>query len=168
MKLQNLNKLNASRTAQILEQCCTASSWVRKIVEGRPYASLEALKLKAINIWATMQNDDLLEAFAGHPKIGDLSSLKKKFHNTLASASKEQSGVAAASEPVLEELAKYNADYEKKFGFIFIVFASGKSAQEMLDIIKDRIHNDFATEIWIAADEQLKITLLRLERLIEH
>ena len=167
MKLSKLNNLDPVETARVFEQCCTASSWVREMIERRPFDSLQALKLQATSIWETMQENDLLEAFAGHPKIGDMSSLKEKFHDTLASASMEQSGVESASVPVLEELARFNRDYEDRFGFIFIVFASGKSAGEMLDIIKSRIHNDFSEEILIAAGEQLKITQLRIDRLID-
>ncbi len=166
MNLSQLNTLSSTEAKSVFEQCCTASDWVSKMIECRPFDSLETLKLKAANIWNTMQTDDLLEAFAGHPKIGELSSLKEKFHETLASASREQSGVESASDPVLEELARYNKDYEEKFGFIFIVFASGKSAGEMLDMIKDRIHNDLSEELQIAAVEQLKITQLRIDRLL--
>lgn len=167
MKLSTLNSLAPVEATRVFEQCCTASAWVRKMIEQRPFDSLQALKLEAANTWQAMQADDLLEAFSGHPKIGDLSSLKEKFHDTLASASQEQSGAEAASVPVLEELARYNRDYEDRFGFIFIVFASGKSAEEMLDIIKARIHNDYTEEILTAAGEQLKITQLRIERLID-
>ena len=167
MNISKLNNLDPVEAAQVFEQCCTASAWIRKMIERRPYDSLQVLKLQATNIWETMQTDDLLEAFAGHPKIGDLSSLKEKFHNTLANASREQSGTESASALVLEELARYNRDYEDRFGFIFIVFASGKSAEEMLDIIKARIHNALSEEILIAAGEQLKITQLRIDRLFD-
>ncbi|MCY4218395.1 MAG: 2-oxo-4-hydroxy-4-carboxy-5-ureidoimidazoline decarboxylase [Gammaproteobacteria bacterium] len=167
MNLNKLNNLPSIEAKRIFEQCCTASGWVQKMIERRPFDSIQTLKLEATNIWNTMHTDDLLEAFSGHPKIGHISSLKAKFHNTLASASKEQSGIESASDSVLEELTQYNKDYEDKFGFIFIVFASGKSAEEMLDIIKTRIHNAISKEILIAADEQLKITQLRLDRLIK-
>ncbi len=167
MKLSKLNDLDSIQATQVFQQCCTASDWVRQMVERRPFDSLDALKLQAARSWETMQGDDLLEAFAGHPRIGDLSSLKEKFHGTMTSASKEQSGVESASDSVIEELARYNKDYEGKFGFIFIVFASGKSAEEMLDIVKARIHNDHTREILIAAGEQLKITQLRIDRLID-
>lgn len=137
------------------------------MVENRPYASFRSLDRRSDDAWESMRHDDLMEAFAGHPKIGDLSSLKNKFQNTLITASREQAGVGSASEPVLRQLSEYNSAYESKFGFIFIVFASGKSAGEMLDIIKSRIHNDFDEEITIAAKEQQKITRSRLRRFIE-
>lgn len=137
------------------------------MIKSRPYHSHDDLRQRTIAHWQTMHKDDLLEAFAGHPKIGDLSSLKEKFHGTSTHASQEQSGVESASEAVLEQLAEFNNAYENKFGFIFIVCASGKSAQEMLNIIKVRILHDYGKELTIAAEEQLKITLIRLERLVE-
>ncbi|MXZ80874.1 MAG: 2-oxo-4-hydroxy-4-carboxy-5-ureidoimidazoline decarboxylase [Gammaproteobacteria bacterium] len=167
IKLSILNGADPARAARVFEHCCAASRWVRAMVENRPYASFQSLDQQAENVWMSMRHDDLMEAFAGHPKIGNLSSLKDKFRDTLITASREQAGAESASEPVLRQLSEYNSAYESKFGFIFIVFASGKSAGEMLDILKSRIHNDFDAEITIAAKEQHKITRSRLRRFIE-
>jgi 2-oxo-4-hydroxy-4-carboxy-5-ureidoimidazoline decarboxylase len=108
-----------------------------------------------------------LEAFEHHPKIGDINSLKEKYPNTKEWASDEQAGINVASEEVLHAVAKGNEDYEKKFGYIFIVCATGKSAGEMRQILESRLMNNPDEEIQIAAEEQNKITKLRLEKLFE-
>lgn len=113
-----------------------------------------------------MGEADLLEAFDGHPKIGDVSSLKAKYRHTQSAAAHEQSGASTASDTILSELAKLNQDYESKFGFIFIVFASGKSAKQMLTILKSRIGNTREAELKNASDAQANILALRLNKLI--
>lgn len=113
-----------------------------------------------------MQEPDWLEAFDGHPKIGDPASLKKKYHSTQALASEEQSGVREATDQHIADLAKANQSYLDRFGFIFIICATGKTAEEMLGTILDRLNNTRDQELRIAAKEQLKITHIRLENLI--
>jgi 2-oxo-4-hydroxy-4-carboxy-5-ureidoimidazoline decarboxylase len=117
--------------------------------------------------WWKCNEEDWKEAFAHHPRIGDLDSLKKKFASTADWASDEQKGVNAANEDVLKALAQGNMEYEKKFGFIFIVCATGKSAEEMLGMLEVRLQHDLAEEIQVAADEQNKITKLRIEKMLE-
>ena len=121
--------------------------------------------LNAERAWNACNESDWLEAFSHHPKIGDVSTLREKFAATAAWASNEQSGTRNASDEVLTELADLNNTYEARFGFIFIVCATGKTAEEMLDLLKARIDNYREKEIHIAAAEQLKITKLRLEKL---
>jgi 2-oxo-4-hydroxy-4-carboxy-5-ureidoimidazoline decarboxylase len=121
--------------------------------------------LAADEIWHSLSEADWKEAFARHPKIGDIESLAEKFQSTAALASKEQSGVIGASVTTLNALAEGNAAYESKFGYIFIVCATGKSAEEMLAMLNERLNNDPDAEIHIAAQEQAKITRLRLEKL---
>ena len=113
-----------------------------------------------------LAESDWQEAFTHHPQIGDRESLKKKFASTAGWAGNEQSGTATATEDVLDELAEYNHQYREKFGYIFIVCATGKTALEMLTMLKQRIENSRETEILIAAGEQAKITRLRLEKLL--
>lgn len=114
----------------------------------------------ATDIWYTQCNKkDWLESFTHHPEIGDVKSLAEKF------AGKEQAGVAAASKETIEALAKANRDYKKKFGFIFIVCATGKTADEMLCLLQNRLKNTIDEEINIAMGEQHKITLLRFQKL---
>jgi 2-oxo-4-hydroxy-4-carboxy-5-ureidoimidazoline decarboxylase len=133
-------------------------------VDNRPFASSDDLKVTSDTIWISAEEKDWKEAFTHHPKIGDVSALQKKFA-TKEWAKEEQSGVGAASEDVLDELVKGNSEYEKKFGYIFIVCATGKSAQEMLDLLKKRLLNSAQEELKIAAREQNKITHLRIEKL---
>ena len=128
--------------------------------------SLEELLEKAEEIWYECSEDDWKEAFAHHPKIGDVESLTKKFASTAQWASGEQSGVNTATEESITALAEGNHLYEEKFGYIFIVCATGKSAEEMLTLLRDRLKNNPEKEIKIAAAEQNKITKLRLQKLI--
>lgn len=116
--------------------------------------------------WNELSEADWREAFTHHPKIGDVNSLKEKFVSTSAWAEGEQGAVKAASQATLEALAAGNAEYEKKFGYIFIVCATGKSADEMLALLQARLPNKPAAEILSAMGEQDKITRLRLEKLI--
>ncbi len=120
----------------------------------------------AEDLWYDCDESDWLEAFTHHPKIGDVASLTKKFADTAQWASGEQSAVNTASQQTIEALAKGNADYENKFGFIFIVCATGKSAEEMLQLLMERLPNSRDEEIQIAMDEQNKITQLRLQKLL--
>jgi len=116
--------------------------------------------------WNKLTPGDWKEAFSHHPKIGDIKSLRQKFASTAQWAEGEQSGVAQTSERVLRELAEGNNLYEAKFGYIFIVCATGKGAEEMLEMLNRRLSNYPEEEIRIAAEEQRKITRLRLEKLL--
>ena len=109
-----------------------------------------------------MEKPDFMEAFDGHPKIGDPESLADKYRNTHALASDEQSSVEVASEEVIHKLAIANQQYKQKFGYIFIICATGKTADQMLDLINRRIYNDPESELAIAATEQQKITAIRI------
>ena len=160
-----LNALDDSGAHQALENCCAAPAWIKGMLERRPFANDEAVKSVAAEIWNSLPRDEWLAAFAAHPKIGDVNSLKKRYASTASWASSEQARVAQASDDTLHELARYNHDYEARFGYIFIVCATGKSAAEMLAILKSRIGNGPTAEMQIAAAEQLKITLLRLAKL---
>lgn len=136
------------------------------LIASRPYASEAELYNASDRIWQSLKTEDWLEAFSHHPKIGDLESLKTKFASTSDWASGEQGGVALASERVIEELAAGNTAYEEKFGYIFIVCATGKTAGEMLALLQERLHNSPDVEIVRAMEEQNKITRLRLEKLL--
>ncbi len=135
------------------------------MVDGRPFESLDAMLDAAERAWSDMEESDWLEAFDGHPRIGDPDSLKARYRATLDTASNEQSGTKSADEDTLTELARLNKEYFDRFGFIFIIFASGKSAQEMLAALRRRIENGREQEQETAAAEQWKIMRLRLERL---
>lgn len=150
-----------------LTKCCGSSAWVQQMLAFVPADDMVELLEDAEEQWWKCSKDDWKEAFAHHPKIGDVESLKKKFASTAVWASGEQGGVQSASEETLKALADGNRLYEEKFGYIFIVCATGKSADEMLQLLQERLMNDPEQEIEIAADEQNKITKLRIEKLLE-
>lgn len=166
MNLESFNQLSDVECQNALSQCCVATRWIEQMVAARPFSDADALYNTAEQIWAGLAMPDFLEAFEGHPKIGDVSSLKKKYASTKQLAAGEQSGASVASDEVLQALAAGNSEYEKRFGFIFIVCATGKSAEEMLVLLKARLDNDLTTELGIAAGEQAKITRLRLDKML--
>jgi 2-oxo-4-hydroxy-4-carboxy-5-ureidoimidazoline decarboxylase len=131
----------------------------------RPFAALQNLVDAVEDVAASLEREDWLEAFAHHPKIGDVESLRVKFEATRSWSEGEQQAVDEASTEVLERLAHLNDVYEKKNGFIFIVSATGKSATQMLAILEARLGNDAEAELQTAAGEQKKITRIRLEKL---
>lgn len=165
MNHQKLDALPEDEARVELTRCCGSSAWVQAMLAARPFGQEEAVFQKAEELWWSLPAEAWLEAFEHHPKIGDISTLRAKFQNTGDWAKNEQSGVQQASEEVLQGLAQGNMDYEEKFGYIFIVCATGKSAAEMLDLLQARLPNDPATELKLAAGEQMKITRLRLEKL---
>jgi allantoinase len=160
-----INDGDYNRARNELLKCCASTRWVEVMLAARPFADDSAILQAAGKYWWGLDRDDWLEAFAAHPKIGDVNSLRAKFANTRQWAGNEQSGVAAASEATLQRLAKLNDEYLAKFGYIFIIYATGKSADEMLAILESRLPNDAEAELKIAAGEQLKITELRLRKL---
>ena len=166
MNLTQLNRLPLDEAKQCFMQCCTSSAWVAAMVQARPFADKQSLAKQADTAWQGLTENDYLEAFEGHPQIGNVDTLRAKYANTKALASGEQSSVNDATEQVLAALAQGNADYLAKFGFIFIVCATGKSAEQMLALLQARLPNDQATELLNAAQEQQKIFHLRLEKLL--
>ena len=132
----------------------------------RPFADMETLRGAADEVWSQLSSADYLEAFAQHPQIGaELASLREKFASTSTWASGEQAGLRSADESTILALRDENLAYLRRFGHIFIVCASGKSAPEMLSLLRARLNNSAADELVIAAHEQSKITKLRLEKL---
>ncbi|QIB51343.1 2-oxo-4-hydroxy-4-carboxy-5-ureidoimidazoline decarboxylase [Pseudomonas sp. OIL-1] len=166
MTLEELNQLPAEAALTLFRDCCAADAWARPMAEMRPFQSIESLHSAAHSLWPSLTEADWLEAFEAHPKIGDIKSLRSKYASTEAMASGEQSGAQSAPEQVLMRLKEGNEAYEEKFGFIFIVCATGKSAQEMLALLEARLPNSREAEIDIAAAEQAKITHIRLDKLL--
>jgi 2-oxo-4-hydroxy-4-carboxy-5-ureidoimidazoline decarboxylase len=166
MTLHELNTLPKQRLKEELSRCCGSIAWVNQMLPFFPADDLVELLEDAEEQWYKCSRDDWKEAFSQHPKIGDVESLSKKFPSTAQWASGEQRGLSTASNETIQALSKLNADYEKKFGYIFIVCASGKSAEEMLQLLDARLKNDPKEEIEIAAEEQNKITKLRIEKLL--
>ncbi|KAA3610226.1 MAG: 2-oxo-4-hydroxy-4-carboxy-5-ureidoimidazoline decarboxylase [Calditrichaeota bacterium] len=165
MTLDILNNLPLKQLRLELCKCCGSSKWIKEMTRLLPFENLEQIKQNAMDVWETCSEVDWLEAFSYHPRIGE-KEIEEKFSSTAGFAKNEQAAVGQASKKVISELAELNNTYFQKFGFIFIIFATGKSAQEMLLELKIRIKNERETEIKIAADEQLKITLLRIEKML--
>lgn len=157
-----INSLKKEEAAAGLFGCCGCKAWTDEMVAALPFDSEEEMFKKSEDIMRSLERVHWLEAFSHHSKIGDIETLKSKF----SSAENEQAGVRGASDEVINEMMKLNEEYEKKFDFIFIVFATGKSADEMLSLLRARISNDRETEIMNALNEQIKITKNRLQRLI--
>jgi len=166
MILEDLNNLNEPNATTVFQGCCSANNWIKQMVAARPFADSQEMLEKALQIWQTMALGDILQAFDGHPRIGDVSSLKLKYQKTAASAKHEQAGMDDAEELVLEKMISLNDAYYKKFGYIFIVCASGKSADLMLTLLEQRLLNSEITELPIAAIEQGKIIDIRLNKLL--
>lgn len=161
---RRIDQAPAADARVLLSECCGATRWVDAMLRRRPFGSHQAIVTVARDVWWSLDSDDWREAFSHHPKIGDKATLQSKFASTRALSESEQSRVESASDDVINALAAGNRDYEERFGYIFIVCATGKSAEEMLALLRARLVNDPATEIRIAADEQAKITALRLSR----
>ncbi|MGB3667491.1 MAG: 2-oxo-4-hydroxy-4-carboxy-5-ureidoimidazoline decarboxylase [Bermanella sp.] len=166
MTLDEINQLDTDAARNGFASCCSSESWINAMADARPFLTADAMHQTALDIWAGLTERDYLQAFEGHPKIGDVNSLRKKYASTKGLASNEQSGVNSADEQTLIDLANANDEYFEKNGFIFIVYATGKSAAQMLAILQGRLPNDRATEIKNAAVEQSKITALRLNKLL--
>ena len=168
MTLQQFNQQDKQLINDQLFACCGSTKWVKLLVQQFPFASAKLLVEVATAIWYDACNkQDWLEAFTHHPKIGDVKSLEEKFAATKHLAGEEQAEVATAATNVMDDLAKANAAYEVKFGFIFIVCATGKSAGEMLRLLLDRLKNTYAEELAIAMGEQHKITIIRMKKLLK-
>lgn len=168
--IDKINHLNESEFKEHFFNCCGSTTWVNLMYQQRPFKNLEHLLTIASQMWNSehITKNDILEAFSHHPKIGDINALREKFKKTADLCANEQKSVQYASDQVLKELKEYNEKYEKKFGYIFIVCATGKSAEEMLNILKSRYPNDEKKELKIAAGEQEKITAIRLKNLVQN
>jgi 2-oxo-4-hydroxy-4-carboxy-5-ureidoimidazoline decarboxylase len=166
MTIAAFDHLEPEEKKALLLQCCGSSAWAEKMIKMPPVEDLIDLFEDAEEKWYKCSEQDWKEAFTHHPRIGDVEALRKKF-SADQFAGNEQGSVSHASEKTLELLAEGNKRYEEKFGYIFIVCATGKSADEMLEILNTRLQNTPGEEIKIAMDEQNKITKLRLEKLFE-
>jgi 2-oxo-4-hydroxy-4-carboxy-5-ureidoimidazoline decarboxylase len=161
-----LNGLPRAEAAAALARCCGATRWVQGMLARRPFASSAALFAAADEVWASLGTSDYLEAFSYHPQIGaELAALRARFQSTAGWSSAEQAGVSAGDEATLLALRDDNRAYQQRFGYIFIVCASGKSARELLAALQARLGNEPEEELALAAAEQSKITKLRLAKL---
>ena len=163
MEIEEFNAMSASDAASAVRPCVDIDSWVAAVVDGRPYAHLDALVATADRASAEWTDDEVEGALADHPRIGERPS------GSGASATwprSEQSGVSAADAEALERLADGNRRYEEKFGRIYLVRAAGRSTTEMLDLLEQRLTNDPATELGVTKAQLAEIATLRLKGLI--
>lgn len=162
--LMRWNTLPAAEAAQEILPCCGSQAWARGMVARRPI--LDEVSLLAANdeVWKNLREADWLEAFASHPRIGESHAPPSASARSAAWSTSEQQKVAAADDQVKAELAQGNREYEKRFGRIFIVCATGKSAREILEILRRRLRNDDKTELCEAVEHQRQIAQIRLKK----
>lgn len=161
-----LNALETPAAEAALRTCCGCERWAADVAAGRPYADAAALFAAADAAWQIATEAEVREAISHHPQIGaDLDRLRAKFAATADWSAGEQAGIAQADEATLTALRDANLAYAERFGYIFLVCATGKSAAQMLALLRARLPNDPAEEWQIARAEQGKITRIRLEKL---
>jgi 2-oxo-4-hydroxy-4-carboxy-5-ureidoimidazoline decarboxylase len=164
MTLAEFNALPSPQAESLLMDCCGSPRWASSVAARRPYASMDALNKAADSVWWKLERADWLEAFSHHPQIGDQPASGSDSARRWAAG--EQAGTRAASDDVKSRLARANRAYFDKFGYIYIVCATGKTAEGMLAILNQRLQNDPPSEISIAAEQQRLITRIRLEKLL--
>jgi OHCU decarboxylase len=158
--LASFNRLSRGEAERHLLGCCGSRAWASAVAAGRPYPSVQAVMRAADTIWTQLAPSDWLEAFAAHPRIGERGG------RSPASSNREQKGVMTAREETLALLAEGNRLYEERFGHVFLISAAGRSADDVVAALRERIDSDPATELNVAADEQRKITQLRLKSML--
>lgn len=162
-----LDALPPHEAAPLLETCCGASAWVSGMLARRPFGTLHRLLAEADDLWWSLTPDDWLEAFAHHPRIGEHESAVPRGDQAREWSTEEQRGASVAAAGMRQALAEGNREYERRFGHIYLVSASGKTAEEMLALLRERLANDPTTELRVAAAEQAKITRRRLSRMFD-
>jgi OHCU decarboxylase len=165
--LERINQASTSEAESMFEDCCGSATWASMMTMVRPFASEDEVVNIAAAVWNDLETADLLEAFSAHPMIGETKAAPAQQARSAEWSAGEQAGMSSADDLLKQELAAANRAYYEKFGFIFIVCATGKSAGEMLELCRNRLGNDRATEIAIAAAEQQKITEIRLRKLLD-
>ena len=167
LTVKDLDEMEPDQARGLFAQCCGSSKWVNEMTAKRPFRTFDNVLKAADDAADTMAAQDWLDAFAHHPRIGERAGSAPAKGEAAEWSEKEQSGVDSASFDLKAALMNANEEHERKFGYIYIVCATGKSAEEMLEIARKRLGNDAEKELSVSADEQRKITRLRLEKLIE-
>ncbi|MBH0778258.1 2-oxo-4-hydroxy-4-carboxy-5-ureidoimidazoline decarboxylase [Nocardia bovistercoris] len=152
--LESFNTMPEDAAARALLDCCSSPELVRAVLAGRPYADADALVAAADAALAGLDESEIDRALSGHPRIGERAG---------SASAREQAGVGDAERAAL---AEGNAAYERKFGHIYLVCASGRSGAELLELLTNRLGNDPATERQIMRTELGKINRIRLRRLV--
>ncbi|HET6168980.1 MAG TPA: 2-oxo-4-hydroxy-4-carboxy-5-ureidoimidazoline decarboxylase [Terracidiphilus sp.] len=141
--------------------CCGARRWAEAMVALRPFSSIVELRTEADRVWNTIEEGDWMQAFASHPRIGEHKAAHASAIST-AWSQQEQSSAVSASKQVMDDLAEGNRLYEERFGFTYIVCATGKNGEEMLAILNRRLTHDRSTELREAVEQQRQIMQIRL------
>lgn len=162
-----LNKLSAEEARSSLLACCGSVRWAESVAELRPMWDVGQLLIIGERVWQELGREDWLEAFRAHPKIGERKAVADTGEAARKWSEDEQARAAEASRETLDALAEANREYEEKFGFIFIVCARGRTAGQMLGLLRERMGNDVETELRVAASEQWRITALRLRKFLD-
>lgn len=166
-RIEWLNSLLTVDAEAEFLKCCGSRNWARALTDSRPFVDAAALFQQADRIWRSLPDKDWLEAFRAHPKIGEQKAVAVQSEQARSWSAQEQAGVSDAATETKAALATGNREYEERFGFIFIVCATGKTSGEMVAILNQRLQNDPGAELRLAAEEQGKITSLRLEKLLK-
>jgi OHCU decarboxylase len=164
--LEQLNIAPGDEALGALLTCCGSTRWAQLMVEARPFQDLASLEETGDRIWNELRPEDWLEAFAAHPKIGARRAERRQSKQSSQWSAQEQSGAQQAASETLSALAEANIEYERRFGYIFIVCATGKSGDEMLALCQRRLNHEPDDELSVAAEEQRQITRIRLRKLI--
>jgi OHCU decarboxylase len=159
--LEEWNNADEAAATEAMLACCGATRWASQMVALRPIKNIAALSEAADQVWSAMGEPDWMEAFACHPRIGERNAAAESEKSTAWSL-QEQAGTSSTANIVMRELAEANAQYEQRFGFTYIVCATGKNADEMLAILKRRLSNDRVAELKEAVEQQRQITQIRL------
>jgi OHCU decarboxylase len=160
LTLDRFNELPEDKAVAELLAVCHSRRWAEAVAAGRPYPDVAALRRAADEVWTGLSPDDWLEALEAHPRIGESGGASADWSR------QEQAGVGGAGDDLRERLARGNADYEARFGHVFLISAAGRSADEILAALDERLGNDPETELAVAAGEHRRITRLRIERLL--
>lgn len=162
--LTRWNQLSVQEATQDILACCGSEAWARELAARRPIPDETTLVAASDEIWGRLSPEDWLQAFSTHPRIGERQAPVEASTKSATWSPQEQRSVSAADESVQVALAQANREYEQRFGRVFIVCATGKSAPEMLDILRQRLQNDDPEELHEASEEQRKITNIRLKK----
>lgn len=165
--IERLNELQREEAEAELLKCCGSSRWARGVASRRPFRGADELLSVADEVWWGLDERDWLEAFSHHPKIGERRAARGQTERERAWSAEEQAGMGEADAAARGALAELNREYEESFGHIFIVCAAGKTPAEMLALLRARLPNERGAELRVAAEEQRRITRLRLQKLLE-
>lgn len=164
--VSQLDEMSQEEAAPLLADCCASGRWVRMMLARRPFRSGDAVFFAADTFWNSLTSRDRLEAFSHHPRIGEKNGEMAQGEKGTAWSAAEQSGLDRVDLTRKRELADINREYEERFGYIYIVCAAGKTAEELIGVARARLGNNPARELVVASEEQRKIMRLRLEKLL--